>query len=61
MNFFMMGSSVSKIAHGIARSVTFLLSGFFEIINLTFRPLSLTISAPRNSDNRLAQVMLVDF
>jgi hypothetical protein len=56
-----MGSSVSKIAHGIARSVTFLLSGFFEIINLTFRPLSLTISAPRNSDNRLAQVMLVDF
>jgi len=46
---------------GIALSVTEAVIGFYEMINLTLRPLSLAISEPKNSASLLAQVIDVDF
>ncbi|KAH3677239.1 hypothetical protein WICMUC_001820 [Wickerhamomyces mucosus] len=54
-------SSAEKIATGIALSVTGALFGCSEMIYLTARPLSFTISEPRNSPNLLAVVIDVDF
>ncbi len=49
------------MATGMALSVTGAFNGLSEIIYLTAKPLSLTISAPKNSPNLLAVVIDVDF
>jgi hypothetical protein len=59
--FFITDSSASNIVVGIERSVTEAVKGFYEIMNLTFRPLSIASSPPRNSASLLAQVIAVDF
>lgn len=49
------------MAVGMALSATGASTGFLETMNFTLRPLSLTISGPKNSAKRLAQVIEVPF
>ena len=56
-----MASSESKIAHGIARSVTGAPCGRLAMTNLHASPASLTIASPRKSPRRRATVIAVDF
>jgi hypothetical protein len=57
MYCFIIAGSAEKMAVGTARSLTGAPSGLVTIMNLQFRPLSFTISAPKNSPKRRAQVI----
>ena len=53
--------SALKMATGMARSVTGAPGGLAEMMNRQDRPLSRTMPSPRNSANRLAVLIDVDF